>query len=154
MVTSVVTRFNKFVCNGLPYLSAFLRSSVNQCWEKSVILTKSSRTLFVFKCMAFSSEIYVPFPWLFANFCLLFDSLVIPSVSLSAMNVSFLASSSGLVTTMEVSGVTKLYFNERLKASAVAFPFSSGVPLSLLENIFVLLDLIQILKIVNEFRPN
>ncbi len=78
--------------------------------------------------------LYASFP----NFCSLFDRLVIPSVSLSAINVSPLVLSSGLVTTMEVSGVTKLYFIERRRASSVAFPFSSGVPLSLSENIFAL----------------
>ena len=58
---------------------------------------------------------------------------VLPSVSLSAMTTS-LASSlvSGLVTTMEVRGVTKLYFRDISRALAVVFAFSSGVPTLLL----------------------
>lgn len=150
IVMSVVTRFNKFLCNGLPYFAAFPRSSVNQVLRKKCHINKiieNTGTCLYLNVWPSPLRFMYHFYDFFANFCLLFDSLVIPSVSLSAMNVLLLASSSGLVTTMEVSGVTKLYFNERLKASAVAFPFSSGVPLSLLENIFVLLDLIQIFSL-------
>lgn len=60
---------------------------------------------------------------------------LIPSVSLSAMRGSSCSSSVlGLVTTMEVRGVTKLYCRDISRAWAVAFPFSSAVPVSLTEN--------------------
>lgn len=54
----------------------------------------------------------------------------VPSVSLSAMRGSS-ETSSGLVTTMEVSGVTKLYCSDMSRAFAVALSFSSVVPLLL-----------------------
>lgn len=53
-----------------------------------------------------------------------------PSVSLSAMRGPS-ETSSGLVTTMEVSGVTKLYCKDMSRALAVALPFSSAVPVLL-----------------------
>lgn len=63
---------------------------------------------------------------------LFFDPLhpAVPSVSLSAMR-GLSEASSGLVTTMEVSGVTKLYCRDMSRAFAVAFSFSSAVPLLL-----------------------
>lgn len=58
----------------------------------------------------------------------------LPSVSLSAMRgPSELSSVSGLVTTMEVRGVTKLYCRDISRALAVALSLSSVAPLLLQE---------------------
>lgn len=60
--------------------------------------------------------------------------LQVPSVSLSAIRGLLVESSvSGLVTTMDVRGVTKLYCRDISKALAVVLAFSSGVPLLLPE---------------------
>lgn len=50
----------------------------------------------------------------------------VPSVGLSAIAAWF-SLPSGFVTTMDVSGVTNLYFSDRSRALAVKFSFSSPV---------------------------
>lgn len=67
--------------------------------------------------------------------------LQVPSVNLSAMSFSSVSSVSGLVTTIEVSGVTKLYFRERSRAWAVMSSLSSAEHFSLLTRYWKLLFL-------------
>lgn len=55
------------------------------------------------------------------------------------------------MTTIDVSGVTKLYFRERSRASAVAFSLSSGEHFSLATNFYWILYYFCHSQVIGEF---